>query len=102
MRVAAVVLVIALVLAVTNPGVDQFVDWAVQELRAEHEAVDLLEALGEAVARPVLRNTTERSSYGVLSVFTVHGVGQEKNYIGIAGQFFPLDGRELDIDGLEQ
>ena len=102
MKIAAVVLVVALLLAVTNPGVEQFVDWAVQELRAEHEAVDLLEALGAAVARPILRNTTERSSYGILSVFTVKGVGQEKNYIGIAGQFFALDGRELDVDALEE
>lgn len=101
MKAAIGVLILVLILAVTNPGIDQFVDWAVEELRSERDSVEILEVLEAAVARPIFRNTTERSSYGVASMFTVKGVGQEKRYLGIAGQFFALDGREIDIEALE-
>ncbi len=98
----SVVLAILLILAFTNPGLDAFVDWAVDELVAEHAQTELGEALGAAVAGPLLHNITSRSNYGVLSVFTVQGINEEHRYIGVARQFFALDDKVIDVEGLEE
>ena len=102
MKAFLLLLIVALVLAFTNPGLDSFVDWAVDTVTAANEGVPILEVLSASVARPLLRNTTDRTSYGLLSIFTVKGISQEKRYLGIAGQFFALDGDELDLEALEE
>lgn len=101
MKAFLVFLVLALALAVSNPGLEQFVDWAANEMMSEHSSSEFVHAAGVALARPILKNITKQSNYGVLSVFTVDGVGEDKRYLGIARQFIALDGMELDIEGLE-
>jgi NhaP-type Na+/H+ or K+/H+ antiporter len=104
MRVALVfVAVLALALALTNPGFDRyerFVDDVVtQILIAEAGGLpggDLISALGGPLASHLARRHTRRDNYIVFSVYRLDMAavglrGQEWRFLGIGTQFVELE-----------
>ncbi len=101
MRKAVILLLVVALLTVTNPGLDHFADWAVDSMVDAQTDEPIAEALGRAVARPLILGITERNHFGVFSLFTVSAVGVEKRYIGILRRFIALDDLELDTEELD-
>ena len=99
----ALFLVLLAVLAFTNPGMDEFKDFA--EAQSEQlllrETGDtglgrFLSRLGGSLAGSLVDRVTERANYGVASVYTIDldpevAEGDEWRFLGIAGQFLELE-----------
>ncbi len=100
MRYLAILLAVALLLAVTNPGTTDFIDWAVPQIMEANFRLEIERALGSVVAKPILNGITTRRDYALFSVFTVRSGEQETQFLGILKQFVPLDDEEVNLRNL--
>ena len=102
MRTLSLILFVALLvgLAVTNPGLDDFGRFAQETISDEiARQVPGIGGLGEYGARlvaPYVAKQATRTDYGLASVYDLDLTGPnvrgaEYRFLGIAGQFVPLD-----------
>ena len=100
-------LMIAVVLAATNPTMDAYVQFVEARLAAEIEKMDqsasrrdrdlikaVFRAQGPKLVEGVVRPNTVRSNWGLLSFFHTDVLNQAVLVLGVAGQFVPLRGVE--------
>ena len=100
-------LMIAVVLAATNPTMDAYVQFVEARLAAEIEKMDqsasrrdrdlikaVFRAQGPKLVEGVVRPNTVRSNWGLLSFFHTDVLNQPVLVLGVAGQFVPLRGVE--------
>ena len=100
-------LMIAVVLAGTNPTMDAYVQFVEARLAAEIEKMDqsasrrdrdlikaVFRAQGPKLVEGVVRPNTVRSNWGLLSFFHTDVLNQPVLVLGVAGQFVPLRGVE--------
>ncbi|MFP4661582.1 MAG: hypothetical protein ACLFPF_05275 [Halanaerobiales bacterium] len=77
-----VVLLIAILLILTNPSKDQFINWAMAQ--AENNANSEVERiLGDVIGRSVLELSTSRNSYLLFSTFTIDKGDNQGVFLGI-------------------
>lgn len=81
-NILIIVLLLLVLMALTNPGQEQFVDWAIEEWEAESET-ELERILGSTIGRPVLQAATNRDDYIFFSVFTVEQSDEDAVYLGL-------------------
>lgn|SRR5690554_1039925 len=87
LKVLLVIVLLALVLFVSNPEKNHFVDWAVR--RAERQSQTELESfLGGFVGRPLLNVATTRENYYFFSLFKVNVGGEENIFLGFFRYIF--------------
>jgi hypothetical protein len=101
------VLLIAVGLAATNPGMDQYIRFVEVRLAAEIEKMDqggpraerdlikgVFRAKGIQLVETVVRPNSVRKNWGLLSLFQTRVLGEEVLVLGVADQFVPLRGVE--------
>jgi hypothetical protein len=86
-----IVLLLALAMAITNPGKDDFITWAVEEFK-ENSNSELEALLGGVLGRPVLTVATTREDYFIFSIFTVEQTDEAAIFLGVFKQFIKLKG----------
>ena len=75
-------LLLVILMILTNPSQDQFVNWALEQ--AEQNASSGLERIiGDVIGKPVLHLATSRENYLLFSTFTVQQGGENSVYIGL-------------------
>lgn len=84
-----IILTVFLAAAVTNPSLEEFINWGVAEIRSQAES-DLERIFGGAVAAPMLELQTEVNDYVFFSIFTLEKPDSEVKYLGIFNSFFTL------------
>lgn len=89
MKKLVIVLLVCLLLAVTNPTMDNFLNWAAEQV--EEDANSDLEAfLGGMLAKPALQLSTERKDYIIFSIYIVEKPKEDSVILGIAKQFIRI------------
>ncbi|HEY0963020.1 MAG TPA: DUF4359 domain-containing protein [Pseudomonadales bacterium] len=93
--ITAVVLVgVALLLAVTNPGTDDYAEYFGEELAREAQQEDALAgaivSMFGGVAESLFANATSRDNYVLFSVYTTSFDSDEIVTLGILGNFIVL------------
>ncbi|WP_156003931.1 hypothetical protein [Thiomonas sp. FB-6] len=94
-RILAVLAVIVAVLAMGNPGLDDFAAYARTQLEDAPGAVGFFAGLLPGLTRSYLLSNTRRSNFGLFSVYRIDpGDPRSVAVLGVAWHFFPL-GRSL-------
>jgi len=84
-----VLVIILIVLIITNPGKENFYDWAGN--RALQESASTLEGVMERIVKtPILRTATVRRDYVIFSVFIIEFEEEKDVYLGILRQFIKI------------
>ncbi len=87
--------VVVAVLAVGNPGLDDFASYASRQFEQAPGALGFFAGLLPGLTRSYLLSNTQRSNYGVFSIYRIEsGDSRSVAVLGIAWHFFPL-GRSL-------
>ena len=88
------ILVIMILMAVTNPGLDDYVNW-VADQSSEDATNQFEELLTRFVGEPMIRRATSRNNYVVLSIYETNIPdlnGEESSRtIGVFGNFFVIN-----------
>ena len=88
------ILVIMILMAVTNPGMDDYVSWAANQ-STEEASNQFEELLTRFVGEPMIRRATSRNNYVIFSIYETNIPdlnGEESSTtIGIFGNFFVLN-----------
>ncbi|NLJ83974.1 MAG: hypothetical protein GX336_03570 [Halanaerobiaceae bacterium] len=86
-KVLLVIVLLLLVLFVSNPEKNNFLDWAVRKATGP-DSTELEEFFGGVVARPLLNVATTRENYYLFSIFRVTSGGEDSLYIGFLRYIF--------------
>jgi hypothetical protein len=86
----AVLAVLALTLAVTNPDKDDFVRWFERKAEAAARGQDVLSGLSLLERTAEVKATLRRSNYLLFSVFHVRVMRREHAFVGLLGGFLGL------------
>ncbi|AIQ47108.1 hypothetical protein R70723_15365 [Paenibacillus sp. FSL R7-0273] len=73
--------ILAGVLALLNPSIEDFAEYAVEDLK-EILGASLPESLNQAVVRPLVENISERDNYIIFSVFSLPDIQDSSTFIG--------------------
>lgn len=88
------VLIIIILMAVTNPGINDYVIW-ISDQSSEEASSQLEEILTNLVGEPMVRRTTSRDNYVIFSIYETEvpelNGGESSKTIGIFGNFFVLN-----------
>ncbi len=84
-----IILLLVLGMVLTNPGKDDFINWAVEEFK-ENSDSGLEALLGGVIGKPVLTMATGQEDYYLFSVFTVEQTDGEAVFLGIFKQFIKI------------
>ena len=84
---AIAVLLFALLLAMTNPAKDDFVEYVLLDSGAVGPLSDDIQT---NVLRTMIANVTTRSDYGVLSTYRFGSACSEVTFVGVLGQFLKV------------
>lgn len=94
-RILVALAVIVALLALGNPGLDDFAAYARNKLEDAPGAVGFLAGLLPGLTRSYVLSNTRRSNFGVFSIYRIDpGDPRSVSVLGIAWHFFPL-GRSL-------
>lgn len=81
---------LCLLLAVTNPDTDSFLEWAQVKI-SQDSGSSMLAKISSMAVKPALGALTTRRDVFVFSVFTVVNIGgDDMKYLGIMKQFIRL------------
>lgn len=88
------VLIIMILMAVTNPGLDDYAAW-VGDQSSEEATSQLEKLITNLVDEPMIRRTTSRDNYIIFSIYEteipdLNGEESSKT-IGVFGNFFVLN-----------
>ncbi|NQX48942.1 hypothetical protein HQN87_26830 [Paenibacillus tritici] len=78
---AIVLIVILVVMAVLNPGKEEFSEYAVKDLK-ETLGTELAGGITELVAQPLVESFTLRDNYILFSMFSIPDIQNGKSLIG--------------------
>ncbi len=88
------ILIIMILMAVTNPGMDDYVSW-VADQSSEEASNQFEELLTRFVGEPMIRGASSRNNYVIFSIYETNIPdlnGEESSTtIGIFGNFFVLN-----------
>ena len=94
-RLLLVLAVIVAVLALGNPGLDDFASYANRQIEQAPGALGFFAGLLPGLTRSYLLSSTRRSNFGLFSIYRIEpGDSRAVAVLGIAWQFIPL-GRSL-------
>jgi hypothetical protein len=94
-RILVVLAVIVALLALGNPGLDDFAAYARNKLEDAPGAVGFLAGLLPGLTRSYVLSNTRRSNFGLFSIYRIDpGDPRSVPVLGIAWHFLPL-GRSL-------
>lgn len=86
-NIIIIVLLVAILLVVTNPTEQQFIDWALK--KADNNAESKIEELlGNVIGRPVLQLSTTRKDFLLFSIFTVDKGDNHGIFLGLLKYIF--------------
>jgi len=92
-----IILIIMIFMAVTNPGMDDYVDWVTDQSR-EEASNRFEELVASFVGETMVRRVTSRDNYVLFSIYEtdIPDVNGEESsrVIGIFGNFFVLNSPE--------
>lgn len=72
-------------MVITNPGKEDFVDWAMTQ---EGSDTALERVLGDVIRGPILSLATSKEDYIIFSIFTVQEDGEKTVYLGAFQNIF--------------
>ncbi|MFC3748670.1 hypothetical protein [Paenibacillus sp. GCM10012306] len=75
-------IVLLVALLATNPGKEDFVDYAIKNVNVESGG-KLAEGIANMIGKPVLNTLTERENYFLFSIFKLPGLDASNRYLGI-------------------
>ncbi len=82
-----IVLLLVILMVLTNPTENQFIDWAMKQ--AENNADSKIERiLGDVLGRPVLQLSTTTQDYLAFSVFTIDKGDNQGVFLGLFRYIF--------------
>lgn len=88
------VLVIMVLMAVTNPGLDDYVNWVTAQAR-ENASNRFEELMASFVGEPMIRAATTRNNYVIFSIYETDipdlNDDESSKTIGVFGNFFVLN-----------
>ncbi len=87
---AAVLAVVAVLLAVTNPGRDDFVRWFERKAEVAAQKRDVLSGLSLIERTLEVKTSLQRDNYLLLSVFHVRVMRRRYAFVGFLGGFVGL------------
>jgi hypothetical protein len=94
-RLLTALAVVVAVLAVGNPGLDEFANYASRQIEQAPGALGFFAGLLPGLTRSYLLSNTQRSNFGVFSIYRIDpGDSRSVAVLGIAWHFLPL-GRSL-------
>lgn len=89
----SIIIIVALLggLYLTNPGIDEFMEWTVEEIKEERSSVEGL--LADIVAKPLLKNLIKERDYYFFSIYKIEVPESDDDplVLGIAGNFIKLN-----------
>ena len=88
--VFAVLAVVAVVLAVTNPDKDDFVRWFERRAEAAAQGQDVLSGLSLIERTLEVKTSLRRDNYVLFSVFHVQVMRRRRAFVGMLGGFLGL------------
>ena len=81
LRILLIIVLLAVILFISNPEKNHFIDWAVK--KAERQSSSALESfLGGVVGRPLLNVATSRDNYYLFSIFRVEKGTEDSIFLG--------------------
>jgi hypothetical protein len=86
----AVLAVVAIVLAVTNPDKDDFVRWFERKAQAAAQKQDVLSGLSLIERTLEVKASLRRDNYLLFSVFHVQVMRRKHAFVGVLGSFLGL------------
>ncbi|MFE4711890.1 MULTISPECIES: hypothetical protein [unclassified Paenibacillus] len=75
-------IVLLVALLATNPGKEDFVDYAIKNI-SEESGGKLGAGIANMIGKPVLNSVTERENYILFSIFKLPVLDGSNNYLGI-------------------
>lgn len=82
-----IVLLLLVLMVLTNPTENQFIDWAMKQ--AENNADSKIERIfGDVLGRPILQLSTTRSDYLAFSIFTIDKGNNQGIFLGFLRYIF--------------
>ncbi len=87
---AAVLAVVAILLAVTNPDKDDFVRWFERRAEAAAQGHDVLSGLSLVERTLEVKTSLRRDNYLLFSVFHVQVMRRKHAFVGVLGGFLGL------------
>ncbi|MGM0420315.1 MAG: DUF4359 domain-containing protein [Bacillota bacterium] len=86
---------LAILMAITNPGMDDYANWAADDLVEEDSGLESFVA--GIIGEPIIKRMTTRNNYVVFSIYITRasdsGDVWEARTLGILGNFFVLEER---------
>ncbi len=87
------ILVVMILMAVTNPGLDDYVNWVAEQSR-EDSSSQLERLITNFVGEPMIRSATNRDNYVIFSIYETEisdlNGDESSKTIGVFGNFFVL------------
>lgn len=90
---------VALVLAVTNPGSDDFARWFERKAEAAAQKQDVLSGLSLLERTLEVKTSLRRDNYLLFSVFHVRVMHREHAFVGVLGGFLGLGDARRAVPG---
>ena len=97
-KLIAFVLIVAGVLAYTNPGMDDFAEYTrdisqemIREEVGDNAIGRAMAQFGSSLAGDFANQATERRNYYVFSTYAIGGEDPAWKFLGVAGRFVQLD-----------
>ena len=87
---AAVLAVVAILLALTNPDKDDFVRWFERKAEAAAQKQDVLSGLSLLERTLEVKTSLRRDNYLLFSVFHVQVLRRKHAFVGVLGGFLGL------------
>ncbi|MFW5790130.1 MAG: DUF4359 domain-containing protein [Bacillota bacterium] len=87
------ILIIMILMAVTNPGLDDYANWITEQSNGETSS-QLENLISNFVGEPMIKRTTRRDNYIIFSVYETEipdSDEERSRTIGIFGNFFVLN-----------
>lgn len=76
-----VLVILAGILALLNPSIEDFAEYAADDLQ-EMLGTALPEGLNQTVVRPLVQNLAERDNYIIFSVFSLPNIQDSSTFLG--------------------